>query len=397
MIERDILLVGGGLANGLIAHRFRALRPELRVTVVDPLPLGRDRTWSFHETDLSVEQRTWIAPFVAHRWPAQQVRFPGLRRRLSSSYATVSGERFRAVLEQSLGSGLIPAEARRVTAHMVETNDGRQFHAPLVIDGRGFRTSASMTCGWQKFLGLELELGAPGGLECPILMDATVPQNDGFRFIYSLPFDPQRLLVEDTCYSTSPHIEEETARREILAYAKASGWWVERVLRSESGALPIPLSGDIDQFWTAEKDSPARSGMAAGLFHMVTGYSLPEAVRLADALLRVTPLTTETVAPFIEERSRRHWRRQAFYRMLNRMLFRAALPESRWRIMERFYRLPEDLIERFYAGSTTAADKLRILIGRPPVPLAKALVCIPERSGRTSRSSATPETAWRDE
>jgi len=35
-------------------------------------------------------------------------------------------------------------------------------------------------------------------------------------------------------------------------------------------------------------------------------------------------------------------------------------------VLERFYRLPESSIARFYALSTTAFDRARILCGRPP-------------------------------
>ena len=34
-LRADVVLVGGGLANGLIALRLRALRPELRVVIVE--------------------------------------------------------------------------------------------------------------------------------------------------------------------------------------------------------------------------------------------------------------------------------------------------------------------------------------------------------------------------
>ena len=34
--------------------------------------------------------------------------------------------------------------------------------------------------------------------------DATVEQLDGFRFLYTLPFGPDQLLVEDTRYSDGP-------------------------------------------------------------------------------------------------------------------------------------------------------------------------------------------------
>ena len=59
--------------------------------------------------------------------------------------------------------------------------------------------------------------------------------------------------------------------------------------------------------------------------------------------------------------------------MLDRMLFRAADPPERYRILERFYRLSPSLIGRFYAGRSTLRDKVRILSGRPPVPLGRAV------------------------
>jgi lycopene beta-cyclase len=61
------------------------------------------------------------------------------------------------------------------------------------------------------------------------------------------------------------------------------------------------------------------------------------------------------------------------------MLFRAAAPEERYRVLQHFYRLPDALIGRFYAGELTAMDKLRILSGRPPVPVDKALSAMREQ------------------
>ena len=67
------------------------------------------------------------------------------------------------------------------------------------------------------------------------------------------------------------------------------------------------------------------------------------------------------------------WRHQGYFRLLNRMLFLAGRPDERWRVMQRFYRLPEGLIQRFYAGRLTRLDKLRIVSGKPPVPMLDAV------------------------
>ena len=73
------------------------------------------------------------------------------------------------------------------------------------------------------------------------------------------------------------------------------------------------------------------------------------------------------------------------------MLYRAAEPGQRYRVLEHFYRLPEELIGRFYAGWPTAWDKLRVLTGRPPVPVGRALSAL-----LSSGSGAVPGREERD-
>ena len=137
--------------------------------------------------------------------------------------------------------------------------------------------------------------------------------------------------------------------------------------------LPIVLSGDIESLWDTSDPGVPRSGMRAALFHPTTGYSLPEAVRLADAIAASADLRSTALYALTRGRSREAWRRGRFFRLLNRMLYRAAEPAERYRVLEHFYRLPEPLIGRFYAGRLTWRDKIRVLTGRPPVPVGKAL------------------------
>jgi lycopene beta-cyclase len=61
------------------------------------------------------------------------------------------------------------------------------------------------------------------------------------------------------------------------------------------------------------------------------------------------------------------------------MLFRAADAPERYRVLERFYRLPEPLIGRFYAGQSTLADRVRILAGKPPVSVRRAVATMMEK------------------
>ena len=372
--DYDLILVGGGLANGLIAWRLADARPELRVLLLEQgESLGGNHTWSFHEGDLDGTQRQWLAPLGAHRWDAYEVIFPARRRRLHSGYASLTSQRFDERLRARLGASLqLSARVASLTPGDVQLSSGETLRAHAVIDGRGPAASPHLALGYQKFLGQEVRLSEPHDLDAPIVMDASVAQHDGYRFVYVLPFGADRLLIEDTRYADGDDLDDAALRAQIADYAASRGWRIAERLREERGVLPIVLCGDIDAFWLSASGQP-RSGLAAGLFHPTTGYSLAYAVRLADHIARLQNLEASALSTSIEAFARQQWRRQGFFRLLNRMLFLAGEPANRWKVMQRFYGLSEGLIQRFYAGHPRLADKLRILSGKPPVPLGEAL------------------------
>jgi lycopene beta-cyclase len=391
--QADVVLVGGGLANSLIALRLRALRPGVGVLLLErDERLGGRHTWSFHADDLTPSEHAWVAPLVARSWPRQEVRFPAYSRPLESAYFSITSESLRAAVERAVGEGVrTGVEVAGVGADGVALGDGTRIAAGAVVDGRGDPGRAHLDLGFQKFLGRTLALEAPHGLAGPVLMDATVPQADGFRFLYTLPFDERLLLVEDTRYSDTPGFDRDALREAIGAYASSQGWRVASVEGEEEGSLPIVLGGDIEAFWDAGPPGVARSGMRAALFHPTTGYSLPEAVRLADAIAASADLRSPALYALTRERSREAWRRGRFFRVLNRMLYRAAKPAERYRVLQHFYRLPEPLVGRFYAGRPTWRDKLRVLSGRPPVPVGRALRALLAPPTRPDPAVARPK------
>jgi lycopene beta-cyclase len=283
------------------------------------------------------------------------------------------------VMSELLGEDAwLGVEASKIEADSVRLSDGRRLTAPLVIDARGPRRSRSLALGWQKFLGQEVRLAAPHGLTRPIIMDATVAQLDGYRFLYVLPFGPDTMLIEDTRYADGPALDVARIGTDIAAYAAEQGWSIAEIIREEAGVLPIALAGDIDAYWAETPGPAADAGMRAALFHPTTGYSSPDAARQAELIAALPQLTTAAAREAIVSMSKSAWRHRAFYRLLNRMLFKAAEPTQRYKVLERFYRLGQPLIERFYAGDATGRDKLRILAGKPPVPIGRALGCLSE-------------------
>ncbi|MEM8552131.1 MAG: lycopene cyclase family protein, partial [Pseudomonadota bacterium] len=196
------------------------------------------------------------------------------------------------------------------------------------------------------------------------------------------------LLIEDTYYTDGAEVDRQALHKRIDEYAAQRGWSIVEDIRQEKGSLPLLLSGDFKTMWrgAAPQGGGVPIGLRAGLFHPITGYSLPASSRTAVALAKITgPLTTRRVMETVEDMARRHFRRTWYDRMLNRQLFLAGKPEHRHRIMSRFHKLPQPLIERFYAGRLPPAYQLRILFGKPPVPIMGAMKALPERAALQAR------------
>ena len=380
-MRAELLLVGGGLANSLIAHRVLADAPGCQVLIAERGPaLGGNHTWSFHDSDLTPDQKRWLQPLVVCSWQRHELRFPKLQRIMDGGYNSITSERLHEVVGGALGDRLLlNAEVEEVTPTRVRLVGGETIEARAVIDGRGDPGGNHLEVGYQKFVGLFVRLDADHGLDDPILMDATVSQRDGYRFIYTLPFSDRDLLIEDTYYSDGPELDRDQLRRGIRSYAAVRGWRVAEVTGEEAGVLPIVYGGDIDAYWKAGPPGVARSGMRGAFFHPTTGYSLPDAVALADVVAAHLGLDGPSLFRLTRQRSINHWRRTGYYRLLNRMLFCAAEPDRRYRIFERFYGLSDPLIRRFYAGRLKWTDKVRVLTGKPPVPVLRAIRCLVER------------------
>ncbi len=376
----DLIILGGGLAGGLAALALRSARPDLELALIEPgAAIGGNHLWSFFDSDVDPADAALVEPLIAHRWPGYEVCFPAHRRRIEQPYRTIESERLDAAVRRAMpAEAVIRASAVDASPISVTLGDGTTMLAGAVLDARGLSEApAGMTCGWQKFCGQTLSIPAGHGLERPMVMDAIVDQAEGYRFVYCLPFSATELFVEDTYYSDTPDLHRDVLVSRIADYAAKQGWQVAGVLREEAGVLPVVMDGDFDAFWPAA-DRAARAGVRAGLFHPLTSYSLPDAVRFASWLAKDAPIDAR-LGGAAREYAARHWHGGRFDRLLARMLFKAADPPERYRILERFYRLPAPLIARLYAGRSTLADRARILAGKPPVSIRRAIGAMTEK------------------
>ncbi len=348
---------------------------------------GGNHTWSFHQGDLDDAALVWIAPFISARWPDYEVRFPKRGRTIRTGYASIASTDFAEILARQLGTALRTGQAvKSVGPQRVELEGGRVIEAPAVIDARGFHPSRHLDIRFQKFLGVEFAVPQGRAPLRPIVMDARRPQNDGYRFLYTLPFAPDRILVEDTYYADGDALDPDALEEDIRRYATEEGWQPGAVLRREAGILPIALGGDpVKHLQSASAAVPI--GLRAGLFHPTTGYSLPDAVRTADLICAQPRLETASLSALLADHAARLWRERGLFRLLNRFMFIGADGEGRREMLQHFHRLPDDVIARFYAARLTRVDILRIFAGKPPMPIGKAL-SIMLQSSRPRRAGA---------
>jgi len=371
----DILFAGAGLSAGLSAILLKKRQPQLRIGLVDAADLSQKQspTWSFHGSDLTASQRTAIEPILSAKWRAYEVYFPEYKRVVDLEYASVRATDFFRYLKALMGADLRDqCEIVDVQANALVLADGSLITAQYVIDARGWQPPENRqkgTVGYQKFFGQDLRLQSPHGLKFPRVMDASVPQLDGFRFLYVLPWTADSLLVEDTRYTLDPDIDKEQMRREIAVYAQAQGWQIAAVEREEQGCLPIPF-----QPASLPQTAAIPWGVRASAFHPTTGYSFVFAMEAADLISR------EPVSADFGERVRRLHaqmaRRQRFFYWINRMLFWER-PARRYKLLQRFYRLPGGTVARFYSARFGLWDYLRFFGGKPPIPTTKALTIFP--------------------
>jgi len=370
-----VVIVGGGLAGALAALRLAQRRADIPLLLLESgSTFGGDHTWSFFDSDVRPQAADLVAALHPVRWPRHKVRFAGRTRELPVAYNSVHSAALDALVRKSLpaASYRLGANVKQLHADGVTLAGGERIAARAVIDARGPQGAMpGLDLAWQKFVGIEFQASAAEP-DCATIMDADLPQLDGYRFVYVLPMAPDRVLVEDTYYSDSADLAVDTLAERVRSLAAERGLSGAE-LRQETGVLPILIGGDPQRFWPVG-DPVARLGLAGGFFHATTGYSFGLAVELAEEISALPgDFAGPALARWSRERFMRHWRDMSYFRMLNRMLFRAAAPDQRHRVFAHFYRLPAQRIARFYAGKLTWTDRVRILSGKPPVPVSAAI------------------------
>ncbi len=374
--QYDLAIAGGGLAGGLVALALTKLRPDLDIALIEAEDhFGGNHIWSFFESDLEPEHRWLVDPLISRQWDSYDVHFPKYSRSLSNGYCSIESENLDRLLRERLPENALKTgqKAEMVEPGLVTIQSGDPVAAGAVLDVRGGGDLSALEFGWQKFSGQMLRLTAPHGLDRPVIMDATVEQIDGYRFVYCLPFSETEVFVEDTYYSDGKKLDETIAHDRIAEYAASQGWEIAEILREEAGQLPVIYGGDFEAFWKANEGVDARAGARAALIQPITSYSLPMAVKTAIMIAEMPEINQKKLDKMLRNLATKHWKKGKFYRMLCAFLFLGADPDKRYKTLEHTYTKDEKLLARFYAGKSTKMDQATLLTGKPPIPISRAI------------------------
>lgn len=274
----DLAVVGAGPAGRAIAHR--GALAGLQVALIAP---DVDARWKPTYAAWADDLPDWLDPSaITARSPTVAVYTPA-RRVLDRAYVTLG----TAELQDSLtldGVAVHPHRADVVGSDRVVLGDGAVVRARNVVDARGLHDREAPA---QTAYGIVVERSVAEPLlddAGAILMDWRGAQDDPTpTFLYVIPLDDDRVLLEETCLAAAPAMSIKELRGRLTARLGRYGVNTDELAVSATEKVHFSLLDTARQPW--EPGRPLRFGAAGGMLHPATGYSVAESLSAADSLI----------------------------------------------------------------------------------------------------------------
>ncbi len=264
-------------------------------------------------------------------------------------YKSITSEALAEAVAAALPEGRIVADKAKHVApdHVLLSRRRAIVGEACYRCARGGKIPVARLRLQQKFVGRALTVKGGHGVEHPVVMDACVEQLDGYRFVYLLPFDAETIFVEDTYYSDDADLDVAVVGERIAAYAAAQG--VGRIGGNARGNRRA-----------ARRDRRRFRPPVARLRPHRADWNARRYLSCDDRLF-VARRGANRGRPSCARRPLRPSRTpprprgggvaaSAFLSHARRDALRAAEPDERYRVFERFYRLAPGLIARFMRG-----------------------------------------------
>ncbi|PYE20983.1 lycopene beta-cyclase [Williamsia limnetica] len=348
----DLAVVGAGPAGRALAHRGAAA--GLQVSLIDP---DVDARWKPTYAAWADDLPDWLDPSaITARSPTIAVYTPG-RTVLDRPYVTLG----TAELQQSLGLAGVrihPHRADVVGETSVQLDDGSVVRARNVVDARGLRDRDAPA---QTAYGIVVARSVAEPLldgAGAILMDWRGAQSDSTpTFLYVIPLDDDRVLLEETCLAAAPAMSIGELRGRLTSRLAHLGLDIDALEVFDTEKVRFPLVDTVRLPW--EHGRPVRFGAGGGMLHPATGYSVAESLSAADDLIAAVATgddPTQALWP---------WRARAVYRLRVRGLGALLnLPNSELvGFFEAFFAAPAGHRRAYLSGRVHLAGTLGAMAG----------------------------------
>jgi lycopene beta-cyclase len=373
---RDLAIVGGGLAGGLIALAARRAHPDRRILLIEARPaLGGNHLWNFLESDIIAADRPILEPLITYGWRSFGVVFPSYQRIISTALYSIRSDRFDQALREILPPDSILSGRAAVTVGptWVDLDDGTHIDAHGVIDARGASDLTLLEPAWRKFVGYELQLAGPHSVRNARLIEAGEDQGGGLGFFTLLPLESDKLFVEDVRYALDSTFDIADFARRIFNLAARFGWKIIDSARGQAGALPIAMGGDFEAYWQAGGPGVAKAGLRAGLFHPVTGASLADGLAVARLVAGLSDWSGPALHKAIHNHAKLTWSARGFYRRFARQMLQDTPPAEQVGMLEALYEKEPAVVGRFHGAGLSLVDRMGFARGGGPMKLSATL------------------------
>jgi lycopene beta-cyclase len=291
MIKYDYIIAGGGLAGLSLAFYLaesNTLNPG-KVLIIDHKSKNvNDRTWSFWEKEKGI-----FESIVFKKWNKVHTKYHEFERTELISpyqYKTIRGIDFYNFVKNKLSPlpnfKFINERILHIDtdSKIVITEEGRH-HGNFIFDSYFNIEDLGVPPAYhdlkQHFLGFVIQTEmAHFDTDCVTYMDMSIPQKEGLRFMYLLPFDSDTALVEFTVFSEQL-LSKEEYEHELKGYLYAHFGSKYKILETEEGIIPM-----TDYPFPQQKiEGYLKIGSKAGFAKPSTGYAFQRTQRYCQQIV----------------------------------------------------------------------------------------------------------------
>lgn len=277
----DLLVCGAGPAGRALAHR--ALSHGLSVAVIEPQP---QRRWTATYAAWADELPGWLASEAVAATVDRPVAWGTRRAVVDRPYVVFDTGRLQDSLDLT-GAHIVADRVaeivpptrwgtRGLDLPSVRLASGNVMAAGRVIDARGVGRSPARA--EQTAFGVIVERDRWN--EDMLFMDWRADNGAEVgappSFLYAVPLDDERVLLEETCLAGRPALDPRDLHDRLRHRLRSRG--IELTGDEAIERVRFPVEGGLRK--------ATAFGAAGALMHPATGYSVATALATADAVVR---------------------------------------------------------------------------------------------------------------